>query len=112
MNSANHAVTRLFPTTSNQEAEQLNEQEMQQNGADYKDKDLYKLVTRKTENQDMGHISIENELRLMLLRHWSLKDSINNSNYVVSTLSLNKQEGKERYNELLAKLGIPLHEAS
>ena len=59
----------------------------------------------------MGTISIENELRLMLLRHWSLKESINNSNYVIATLSLNKQEGKERYNELLAKLGIPLNEA-
>jgi cell division control protein 45 len=60
----------------------------------------------------MGTISIENELRLMLLRHWSLKESINHSNYIIAQLSLNKQEGKERYNELLAKLGIPLHEAS
>lgn len=38
----------------------------------------------------MGAISIENELRLMLLRHWSLKESINHSNYVIATLSLNK----------------------
>jgi len=37
---------------------------------------LFDLVTRETDNQEIGNIMIEQELKLMLLRHWSLHESI------------------------------------
>ena len=39
---------------------------------DYKDKDLFKLVTRETSNHEIGTILNEKDLKLMLLRHWTL----------------------------------------
>ena len=54
---------------------------------------------------------MEYELRLMLLRHWTLEDSIQNSNYVISKLGLTKDKDKNRYKEFLSKLGVPLEEA-
>lgn len=47
----------------------------------------------------------------MLLRHWSLQESIHNSNYVIAQLSLTRDPGQQRYTELLARIGIPLMEA-
>lgn len=78
---------------------------------DYKDKDLFKLVTRTTENLEVGTITVEQDLKLMLLRHWSLQESIHNSNYVIAQLSLARDPGQQRYTELLARIGIPLVEA-
>lgn len=78
---------------------------------DYKDKNLFDLVTRQTENQEIGTIMIEQELRLMLLRHWTLYESCKNSNYVVSKLELWKEPGQKRFHNFLAKVGVPLDQA-
>jgi hypothetical protein len=61
---------------------------------EYKDKNLFDLVTRETVNQEVGNIMIEQELKLMLLRHWSLYESIQLSNYVVSRLELWREPGQ------------------
>lgn len=55
-----------------------------------------------------GTISMEQELRLMLLRHWTLEDSIQNSNYVIAGLKLTKDKDHNRYKEFLVQLGVPL----
>jgi cell division control protein 45 len=47
----------------------------------------------------------------MLLRHWTLFDSICNSNYVVAQLKLWKEPGQKELRRLLATLGISLEEA-
>jgi cell division control protein 45 len=54
---------------------------------------------------------IESELRLMLLRHWTLYDSCKHSNYVVSKLELWKEPGIKRFHHFLAKVGVPLEQA-
>ena len=56
---------------------------------DYKERDLFSLVQQETQNCEVGTIMIEDELRLMLLRHWTLYDSVKNSNYLVSRLATN-----------------------
>lgn len=47
----------------------------------------------------------------MLLRHWSLFESLNNSNYTVSQLKLWKEPGKKDLMRFLARIGISLEEA-
>lgn len=77
----------------------------------YRDIDLFKLVTRETTNQDVGAIVTEKDLKLMLLRHWSLQESIYHSNYVIAQLSLANDPGQNKYRELMARIGVPLTEA-
>jgi len=48
------------------------------------------------------------ELNLMLLRHWTLYDSLCNSNYVVSRLELWKEQGQKELKKILATLGVSL----
>ena len=77
----------------------------------YRDADLFKIITRETTNQDIGSIVTEKDLKLMLLRHWSLQESIYNSNYVIAQLSLANDPGQNKYRELMARIGVPLVEA-
>lgn len=51
------------------------------------------------------------ELRLDLLRHWSLHDSLLYSSYTATRLASWRQLGRRRLLELLATLGIPLKES-
>jgi hypothetical protein len=57
------------------------------------EKDLFKYVNIKTRNNEVGSIMQEVELKLMLLRHWTLYDSLCNSNYLVAKLELWKEQG-------------------
>lgn len=59
----------------------------------------------------MGHIRAEPELKFMLLRHWTLKDSIQNSDYMVSKMTMWQEQGKKLLLSFLAKLSVPLHQA-
>lgn len=45
--------------------------------------DLHKKIVLQNSNKEIGHIRTEPELNFMLLRHWTLYDSLQNSNYVV-----------------------------
>lgn len=85
--------------------------ELIENEKEYKDKNLFELVTRETENQDLGNIMIEQELKLMLLRHWSLHESIQHSNYVVSKLELWREPGQQKFKEFLSLVRVPLEQA-
>ncbi len=51
------------------------------------------------------------ELRLDLVRHWNLYDSLLHSSYTVTRLAAWKDTGVQRMKELLATLGIPLRES-
>lgn len=59
---------------------------------------------------DNGKILAESDFRFFLLRHSSLYDSMLYSNYVASHLQVWKSHGRERLQELLAKMGFPLEE--
>lgn len=54
---------------------------------------------------------IEQELKLLLLRHWTFFDSISNSNFVVSKLKLWKEPGQKQLRHFLATVGLSLDEA-
>ncbi len=82
----------------------------------------------ETENKEIGHIFSENEyfisnfnsyllqilysFRCMLMRHWSLYDSMYYSNYISPKLGTWKDYGKKQLQDFLTKLGIPLAEAN
>jgi hypothetical protein len=57
---------------------------------------------------EIGTIINEGELKLMLLKHWTLHDSINNSNYLIAKLKLTKDPAQNKYKELLAGIKVPL----
>lgn len=50
----------------------------------------------------------EGELKLILLKHWTLNESINNSNYLIAKLKLTKDPAQNKYKELLAGIKVPL----
>eukprot|EP00359_Climacostomum_virens_P002281 CAMPEP_0204915338 /NCGR_PEP_ID=MMETSP1397-20131031/13346_1 /ASSEMBLY_ACC=CAM_ASM_000891 /TAXON_ID=49980 /ORGANISM="Climacostomum Climacostomum virens, Strain Stock W-24" /LENGTH=568 /DNA_ID=CAMNT_0052087325 /DNA_START=55 /DNA_END=1758 /DNA_ORIENTATION=+ len=67
---------------------------------------------RPTEHMDVGTLCIDDhELRLMLLRHWTLYDSLIYSDYTAAKLCSWKEPGRRRLRELLAQLGIKLRYA-
>jgi cell division control protein 45 len=76
---------------------------------DYKDTDFFEISkTLETETQDVGTITISKELKMTLLRHWTLYDSIANSNYCVSHLKIGKEPGLKTFKRFLATIGCPL----
>lgn len=65
----------------------------------------------QTEQKPVSSLFIEHkDLRIMLYRHWSLYDSLYHSNYIASKLGIWKEPGKNKLNEILAQIGIPLQE--
>jgi len=77
---------------------------------DYKDKDLFKETEGKllSNNMEVGQIRKERDLNIMLLRHWSLYESISNSNHFVSKLEILREPGQKKFKRFLAQIGIPL----
>jgi cell division control protein 45 len=59
---------------------------------------------------DNGYITSVEEYRFMLMRFWSLYDSMFHSSYVAAQLSTWRSHGQTKLNTLLAKMGIPLKE--
>ncbi|KAG5674134.1 hypothetical protein PVAND_004119 [Polypedilum vanderplanki] len=57
-------------------------------------------------------VTFENDLYLALYRHWSVKESLNNSIYSACRLKLWTLNGKKKLNELLVEMGLPLAQAS
>lgn len=51
------------------------------------------------------------ELKFMLLRHWTLWSSIQNSNYMVSKLNLSKEPGQQDLLRFLNRVSCPIEEA-
>ncbi|TIB75726.1 CDC45-like protein [Wallemia mellicola] len=62
-------------------------------------------------NPDDYSISVKEELRFPLLRHWSLYDSMIHSEYIASKLGIWKEGGKKRLHGFLAEMGLPLVQA-
>lgn len=50
------------------------------------------------------------ELRLSLMRHWTVYEALQHSPYIASRLGLYQQSGRERLDIWLARMGIPLEE--
>ncbi|CDW74860.1 cdc45 domain containing protein [Stylonychia lemnae] len=107
-------VQRLNPNIYNID---INEDDFDQNddennnGARKREQDLFKMISLQSRNKEIGTISMETELRLMLLRHWSLYESMCNSNYLVAKMTLWKEPGQKQMRRFLATVGISLEEA-
>ncbi|KAF9105529.1 hypothetical protein BGX27_009575 [Mortierella sp. AM989] len=56
---------------------------------------------------DDGFIKCTEEYRFMMVRHWSLYESMYHSNYVASRLGIWREPGRKRLQALLAKMGRP-----
>lgn len=52
-----------------------------------------------------GKIKYEEEYKFMLLRHWTLYNSMFHSSYIATKLSVWREKGKRRLETLLAKMG-------
>jgi cell division control protein 45 len=52
-----------------------------------------------------GSIQCTEEYRFMMVRHWSLYESMYHSNYVASRLGIWREPGRKRLLALLAKMG-------
>ncbi|MES1908374.1 MAG: hypothetical protein MHM6MM_001324 [Cercozoa sp. M6MM] len=59
----------------------------------------------------VGSILIQQDTRLMLLRHWSLYAAFLNSSFAASKMALWRRNGKEALDELLLAMGVSLREA-
>jgi len=57
-------------------------------------------------------IRLSPEPRFLLIRHWSLYDSMLHSTYLATRLHVWNEQGRKRLHKLLAKMGISLAEAS
>ena len=65
----------------------------------------------KNNTLEFGSIIVEKTLNLTLLEYWNLQDSLKFSEYTIPKLKSWHETGAKRLNHLIAKLGIPLHEA-
>ncbi|KAG0002365.1 hypothetical protein BGZ80_005990, partial [Entomortierella chlamydospora] len=61
---------------------------------------------------DDGVIKCTEEYRFMMVRHWSLYESMYHSNYVASRLGIWREPGRKRLQALLAKMGFSLEECN
>ncbi len=85
------------------QAEEANQNEDQE--------DLFQKLQLVSINREVGNIRAEPELKLMLLRHWTLKESMQNSNYIVSNMVMWQEPGRKLLLQFLAKLSVPLEQA-
>lgn len=76
----------MQPSMVNQQQEEI--QVDQEQPGPNEQIDLFKLVSLTTSNREVGNIKAEPELKLMLLRFWTLMDSLENSNYMVSKMTM------------------------
>jgi cell division control protein 45 len=64
----------------------------------------------KVQGADDTSVLCEDDYRLMLLRHWSLAESMYHSSYVAARLGIWKEKGRRRLTNLLVKMGYPQKE--
>ena len=60
---------------------------------------------------EVGNIKFELDLNIMLLRHWTLYESISNSNHFVTKLEILREPGQKKFKRFLAQIGCPLDQA-
>lgn len=106
----NDEVLKLHPNSHNQQAVKHSSDPNKQ-AADYKDRNTYDLVNLDSKNNEIGTITIEQELKLTLLRHWTLYDSICNSNYLVSRLKIGREPGNKTLKRFLITIGVSQEQA-
>ncbi|KAK6355536.1 hypothetical protein TWF696_004635 [Orbilia brochopaga] len=69
------------------------------------------LFTRATTAEDYS-LRLSPEFRFLLIRHWSLYDSMLHSPYLASKLHLWSEHGRKRLHKLLATMGMSLQQCN
>ena len=67
-------------------------------------------VSVKQHIQSRLRLDSVQELRLSLMRHWTVYEALQHSPYIASRLGLYQQRGRDKLDEWLARMGIPLEE--
>lgn len=57
-----------------------------------------------------GVISYEHDMKFVLMRHWTLYNSMLHSDFVASRMSAWREKGRKQLELLLAKMGFPLNQ--
>jgi hypothetical protein len=70
------------------------------------------LSSSLSSSQTHSNIEEGKEYRFFLHRHWSLFDAMSHSPYIASKLRCWNAEGMNHLQELLAKMGVPLHQCN
>lgn len=75
------------------------------------DNSAFKALSEKNTfvNSD-GIISSENDMKFVLMRHWTLYNSMLHSDFVASRLSAWREKGRKQLELLLAKIGFALNQ--
>ncbi len=75
------------------------------------DSSAIKALSDKTVliNSD-GIINFENDMKFVLMRHWTLYSSMLHSDFVASRLSAWREKGRKQLELLLARMGFPLNQ--
>ncbi len=68
------------------------------------------LVTFLMSQYPDGHISVLEDFKIYLYRHWDLHQAMLHSDYVATRLKIWKPSGEQRLLTLFAKMGIPLEQ--
>lgn len=74
-------------------------------------KDRSKIISTSAKNAEDKGIRLSPEPRFLLLRHWSLYESMLHSPYLFSRLRIWSDSGVKRLHKLLAKMGVSLNES-
>lgn len=64
-----------------------------------------------SQNKKNGTIFVESDMRLMLMRHWNLYDSLYYSDYFATKLDLYSQNGEYSLLKFISRLGISIEQA-
>ncbi|KAJ8606170.1 hypothetical protein MRB53_041177 [Persea americana] len=76
-----------------------------------RNRDLADAMPTRARTPTDFSIRLSPEPRFMLIRHWSLYDSMMHSTYLSTRLHIWSDSGKQRLHKLLAKMGVSLQEA-
>jgi len=103
----NEDCQKLNPNVYNQRTYPEGEEEEKKTA---NTKDIYS-VKLTSKNREVGTVMMERDLKLMLYRHWTLYDSMKNSNYTVSKLFTWKEPGEKELLKFFVTIGVPLDQA-
>jgi cell division control protein 45 len=90
------------------EVRRLNPPELQDSHANFNRADALGVIPTTARSPTDTSIRLSPEPKFLLIRHWSLYDSMLHSPYLSARLHIWTDAGRKRLNKLLAKMGVSL----
>ncbi|TPX39767.1 hypothetical protein SeMB42_g06256 [Synchytrium endobioticum] len=111
--------TRKYRSKTRRWKEEVNRFNVDNRAEDDDERDTDSTISNSRTNNfyaargaDDAGIRSDDELRLMLFRHWTLSESMFHTSYIASRLILWKEKGRARLSSLLVKMGMPQKECN